>query len=202
MKKSKVDSRLLIGFFIAHILIFFTFTDQKVFWYMFTATMLILISYSIIKEDVDDAVPLPIYLTYGLVSGLVLFGLFWIGDFLFEKLHIPVQKDISRLYKLFSPTLFWHYLSLMLIAVPGEEIFWRGFIQKRLLHHYGFWGSVIISSLMYASVNLYTGEWILVLATFISGLFWGTLYVWKRSIPLVIVSHLIFDLFIFILFPF
>jgi uncharacterized protein len=60
---------------------------------------------------------------------------------------------------------------------------------------------VIASSLMYASVSLYSGEWILVLAAVISGLFWGSLYIWKRSIPLVIVSHLVFDLFIFILFP-
>lgn len=201
MIMSKIDSRILIGFFMAHILLYFTYSDQKVFWYMFTATMLILISYSIITEEVDDAVPLPTYLTVGLVSGLVLFGLFWLGDLLLEILKIPVQKDISRLYKLFSPSLFWHYLSLMLIAVPGEEIFWRGFIQKRLLHNKGYWWSVIISSLMYASVSLYSGEWILVLAAFISGLFWGTLYVWKRSIPLVIVSHLVFDLFIFILFP-
>jgi uncharacterized protein len=201
MLKSKLDSRILIGFFIAHILLYFTYSDQKVFWYMFTATMLILISYSIIKEHIDDTVPLSIYLTYGLISGLLLFSLFWLGEIIFELLHISIQKDISRLYKLFSPTLFWHYLALMLIAVPGEEIFWRGFIQKRLLHYLGFWGSVIISSLMYASANLYTGEWILVFATFFSGLFWGTLYVWKRSIPLVIVSHLVFDLFIFILFP-
>lgn len=201
MKKSKLDFQILIGFFMAHVLLFFTYSDQKVFWYMFTATMLILISYSIIKENIDDAVPLSIYLVYGLISGLILFGLFWLGDLIFEFFHISVQNDISRLYKLFSPTLFWHYLALMLIAVPGEEIFWRGFIQKRLLYYKGFWGSVIISSLMYASVNLYTGEWILVFATFISGLFWGTLYAWKRSIPLVIVSHLVFDLFIFILFP-
>lgn len=201
MRIRKLDFQILTGFTLAHILLFFTFYDQRVFWYMFTATMLILISYSIMKEHIDDVVPLSIYLTYGLISGLLLFGLFWLGNLLFEFLHIPIQKDISRLYKLFSPTLFWHYLTLMLIAVPGEEIFWRGFIQKRLFHYMGYGGSVIITSLMYASVNLYTGEWILVFATFISGLFWGTLYIWKRSIPLVIVSHLVFDLFIFILFP-
>jgi membrane protease YdiL (CAAX protease family) len=201
MIKSKLDSRILIGFLLAHILLFFTFSDQKVFWYMFTATMLLLISYSIIKEDVDDAVALSIYLTYGVISGLVLYLLFWTGDFLFNLLQIPIQADISRLYKLFSPTFFWHYISLMLIAVPGEEIFWRGFIQKRLLHYMGQRSSVIVSSLMYASVSLYSGEWILVLAAVISGLFWGSLYIWKRSIPLVIVSHLVFDLLIFILFP-
>jgi uncharacterized protein len=200
-EKSLINYRFLIGFLLAHILLYFSYDDQKVFWYIFTASMLILISYAIIKEEIDDEVPLPVYLTYGTISGLLLFGFFYIGDILFEVLNIPVQDDIARLYELFSPTLFWHYLSLMLIAVPGEEIFWRGFIQKNLLKNTGIWGSTIISALMYASINIYTGEWILVLATLIGGLLWGYLYAWKRSIPLVIVSHLIFDLLLFILFP-
>lgn len=201
MKNCRFDTRFVIGFLLAHVLLFFTFKDQNVFWYMITATMLTLISFSIIKEEVDDSVPLPFYLTYGITSGLILFVLFMLGKYIFILLGLPIQDDISRLYKMFSPTLFWHYLSLMLIAVPGEEIFWRGFIQKRLLKYSGKWVSIWISSFMYASVNIYSGEWTLVLATFIVGVFWGYLYVWKRSIPLVIVSHLVFDLFIFILFP-
>jgi uncharacterized protein len=201
VKSSNFDLRFIIGFLLAHSLLFFTFDDQNVFWYMLTASMLILISYSILMEEVDDAVPLPVYLTLGFVSGLLLFVLFYIGNHLFFLLNIPVQDNISRLYDQFSPTLFWHFLSLMLIAVPGEEIFWRGFVQKRLIKFIGIWRSIVISSLMYASVNLYSGEWLLVFATFIAGLVWGSLYAWKRSIPLVIVSHLVFDLFIFILNP-
>lgn len=201
MKISKFDYRFLFGFLLAHVLFFYTYEVHSVFWYMFTASMLILISYSIVHEEIEDNVSLPFYLSYGLISGLFLFGLFTLGSYAFEIFKIPVQGDISRLYKLFSPTLFWHYLTLMLIAVPGEEIFWRGFIHKRLLRYLGLRGSIIVSSVMYASVNIYVGEWILVLASFISGLIWGSLYSWKRSMPLVIVSHLVFDLFIFILFP-
>lgn len=195
------DFRFIIGFLLAHILFFFIIGHQKVFWYMFTAGMLILISYSIIKEEVDDAVPMRVYLPYGIISGFLLFGFFLLGDLLFEFFKLNVQDNIGRLYDLFSPTLFWHYIALMLIAVPGEEIFWRGFILKRLLQSIGFWSSIMISSLMNASINIYMGEWILLLATLITGIVWGFLYAWKRSIPLVIVSHLIFDLFIFILIP-
>jgi uncharacterized protein len=201
MKKTMTDFRFILGFLLAHILIYFTFSDERIFWYMFTASMLVLISYSIIKEEVDDAVPLPVYLTYGISSGLLLYGLFSLGTFLLDFVQIPVKDDISRLYQIFSPNLFWHYLALMLIVVPGEEIFWRGFILKKLLKNVNIWISIFISSIMYASVSLYAGEWILVLGSFVAGMIWAMLYAWKKSIPLVIVSHLIFDLFIFILFP-
>jgi uncharacterized protein len=201
MKKSILDYRFYLGYLLAHILLYFTYNDDKVFWYMFTSSMLILISFSIVKDEVDDAVPISVYFTFGILSGLLLYGLFIIGDFLFSLINFSIQDDVDKLYKLFSPTMFWHYLSLMLIAIPGEEIFWRGFILKKLLKNNRLWSSIVISSFMYASVNIYIGEWILVLATFIAGMMWGYLYTWKRSIPLVIVSHLVFDLFLFILFP-
>jgi uncharacterized protein len=201
MKKSILDYRFYLGYLLAHILLYFTYNDDKVFWYMFTSSMLILISFSIVKDEVDDAVRISVYFTLGILSGLLLYGLFIIGDFLFSLINFSIQDDVDKLYQLFSPTMFWHYLSLMLIAIPGEEIFWRGFILKKLLKNNRLWSSIVISSFMYASVNIYIGEWILVLATFIAGMMWGYLYAWKRSIPLVIVSHLVFDLFLFILFP-
>jgi uncharacterized protein len=202
MKKNKIDLRLIIGFILSHVLFFFTFDHHLVFWYMLAGTMLLLISYSIVMENVDDEVPLETYLIYGSISGLLLFVLFSFGNYLFELFRIPIQDDISRLNERYSPTFFWHFLSLMLITVPGAEIFWRGFILKRLLNYFSAWGSIFISSLMYASVTLYTGEWLIFLTLFFSAILWGLLYVWKRSIPLVIVSHLVFDLFIFILYPF
>jgi uncharacterized protein len=201
MIKVRIDYRLLIGLFLAHLFMYLTFMDHKVFWYMFTASMLILISFSIVSEEIDDSIPLNHYLFLGFISGILLYILFFIGHHLLIKMNISIDDNISKLYKLFSPTQFWHYLVLMLIVVPGEEIFWRGFVQKRLLKDNRFWSSILISALLYASITIYTGEWSLVLASFVAGVFWGGLFAWKRSIPLVIVSHLIFDFFLFILYP-
>ncbi|MHC0038633.1 lysostaphin resistance A-like protein [Pseudoneobacillus sp. C159] len=201
MKKIRPDLRLILGLMLAHILLYITYQDYKVFWYMYTASMLILISYSIIKEELDDRMSIPFYLTYGVLSGLFLFIIIKMALYGFNHLEIPIQGDIKKLYKLYSPSLFWQYLTLMLIVVPGEEIFWRGFVLKRLLNAIGKWQSILLSSLLYASINIYLGDWYLILGTFFAGLFWGWLFLWKRSIPLVIVSHLIFNLFIFILFP-
>jgi uncharacterized protein len=201
MKNWMADRRLIIGILIAHLLLFFTFEDKDVFWYIFTASMLVLISYSIIHEEIEDNTSTLTYLTLGIASGLGLFGLFWLGSFLIELLNLPFANQISRLYSRFSPDLFWHYLVLVLILAPGEEIFWRGFIQKRLSKYFRMNMSIGLSVILYASVHFYSGEFILVLAAIIAGLAWSILYAWKRSLPLVIVSHIVFDLLLFVFIP-
>lgn len=201
MKTWMADRRLILGILIAHLLLFFTFEDKAVFWYIFTASMLVLISYTIIHENIEDEAPTLTYLTIGVASGLGLFGLFWLGSALIDLLNLPFYSQISRLYNRFSPELFWHYLVLVLIIAPGEEFFWRGFIQKRINKYFDTKITIALSVLIYATVHLYSGEFILVLAAVIAGLAWSILYAWKRSLPLVIVSHIVFDLLLFVFIP-
>lgn len=203
MKKSAFDYRFIIGLFLAHVVMYLTFKDKAIFWYMFTAATLFLISYAILHEKTENQASFLSYFLYGMVSGLLIFSLFWVGNFLIDFFHLPFAKGISRLYNSFSPTEIWHYIVLFLIIVPGEELFWRGFIQKRLTNvlSHSYIG-VLIASLLYASVQIYSGSFIHFLAALVAGIFWGILYLWKKSMPLIILSHLVFDLFIFILFPF
>ncbi|WP_318504988.1 type II CAAX endopeptidase family protein [Bacillus sp. T3] len=202
MIKSALDLRFISGFLLAHILMYFTFSDKDVFWYFFTATMLLLICFVVAKDKLDDKLSVFRYLMIGILSGLLLFFLFWIGNQLIEFFGIPVKRQITILYRRFGPDLFWHYLALILVVVPGEEIFWRGFIQKRLLTYTSNGISIVVSTLMYASVHLYSGQFMLPFSAFIAGLLWSWLYAWRRSIPLVIVSHLIYDLLLFYIMPF
>ncbi|NMD71890.1 CPBP family intramembrane metalloprotease [Bacillus sp. DNRA2] len=202
MIKSALDLRFISGFILAHLLMYFTFSDKTVFWYFFTATMLLLICFVVAKDKLDDKLSLFKYLFTGILSGALLYLLFWIGNQLIELPHIPGSKQITKLYKYYGPDMFWHYLALILVIVPGEEIFWRGFIQKRLLSFTSNGVSIVVSALLYASVHIYSGQFMLVFAAFIAGLCWSWLYAWRRSIPLVIVSHLIYDLFLFVLMPF
>ncbi|MBP2239928.1 membrane protease YdiL (CAAX protease family) [Cytobacillus eiseniae] len=202
MKKLTTDIRLIIGFVLAHILMYFTFQDKAVFWYIFTASLLFLISYAILNEELEDQVPFSSFIMYGAVSGFALFGVFWLGNSLIELLNLPFSKEISKLYSRLSPSLLWHYIVLILVIIPGEEIFWRGFVQKRVLKHINIPIGIILSSILYASVHFYATHWILAFAALIAGIYWGILYAWKKSMPLVIVSHLIFDLFLFVILPF
>lgn len=202
MKSLRADWRLIIGYLLAHPLIYFSFEEKKIFWYLFTATMLVLISYSILHEELENNESKWNDRMLGLLSGIFLFGVFWLGNSLINVFNLPFVDQIRSLYRQFSPVSLWHYIGLLLILAPGEEIFWRGFIQKRILKHTGVWPSIILSTLLYASVQFYSGEWILVLAAAVSGLVWSSLYAWQRSIRLVISSHIVFDLFLFIILPF
>jgi uncharacterized protein len=130
-----------------------------------------------------------------------LYVLFLLGNFLLQIVDLPLKGTVSKLYKQMSPTEIWQYIVLFLIIIPGEEIFWRGFILKRLLKHMNWILSIVIATLLYTSVNIYSESSHLIIASMVAGILWSSLYVWKRSIPLLIVSHLVFDLLLLVLFP-
>lgn len=202
MKKYFQDPRILFGLVIAHVLIYFSFQDKAIFWYIFSGSILVLIAYAMFQEEVDDELSFIQYLFLGALSGFILYFVFWLGIRALDFLQLPHNRSINNLYKWFAPSLFWQYLALVLVAAPGEELFWRGFIQKRLQKNFTPTVSILIASILYASVNIYSGSFLLVLVAFLSGFVWGYLYFLKKSMPLIIVSHIIFDLLVFIILPF
>lgn len=203
MNKLSIDIRLIIGLVIAHLLMYYTFHNKAIFWYMFTATMLLLMSYAIFHLKTDDKCSILTYSFYGVTSGIILFALFWLGNFIIDFFNLPLYNEISRLYRSFSPSQIWQYILLFLIIVPSEELFWRGFVQKKLsATKLDIKYSVLIAAVLYASAQLYSGYFIHFFAALIAGLFWGFLYAWKRNMHMLIISHLVFNLFIFVLFPF
>ncbi|MEH7414232.1 type II CAAX endopeptidase family protein [Neobacillus drentensis] len=201
MEKRFLDLRLILGFIIAHALIYFSFHDKTIFWYIFSGSILILIAYAMLQGEVDDEASFAKYIFFGALSGFLLFFIFWFGFKASQIMDLPIEKSINKLYRWYAPKAFWQYIALILVAAPGEELFWRGFIQKSLLKYFKPIWSILLGSVFYASVHIYSGSFLLVFAAFVSGLAWGGLYYWKRSMPLVIVSHLIFDMMIFMIMP-
>jgi len=90
---------------------------------------------------------------------------------------------------------------MTLVIGPGEELFWRGFLQRIWEGRFGKYSGFLLCVLMYAFVHLGSGNVILVLAAAVCGLFWGGLYLWKKSVLLVAVSHAVWDVLIFLIFP-
>ncbi|MEI5905925.1 type II CAAX endopeptidase family protein [Bacillus spongiae] len=201
MKRFNKELPLLVSLLFAHILLYFTFIDKDIFWYMYTAAILFLVTftlfYHIPKSQSDKKKD---YL-YGILSGLLLYGIFKIGFSLLVLFSSSVEKDVNKLYGNYSPEFFWHYLVLLFILIPGEEVFWRGFFQRRLASKMNSFMAIFISSIAYASIFYYSSQPIWMLAAFVAGLFWGLLYKWKESLRLVIVSHIVFILFFIILLP-
>ncbi|PAQ14466.1 CPBP family intramembrane glutamic endopeptidase [Bacillus sp. FJAT-42315] len=195
------DWRLAVSLVLAHILLYITFSDRDIFWYIYTAANLFFISFVIINEKIDDKQKTTSFIKYGLLSGLLLYLLFWIGHLLLPILPFSLEKQVTSMYKWYSPQFSWHYIVLLLVFIPGEELFWRGFIQKRLSNHFNDLTAILVSASLYASIFIYSEKIVWMLAALVAGLFWGALYAWKRSIPTLIISHLVFDLLLIIFLP-
>lgn len=189
-------------FILAHILLAVSFLTDLPFWVMFTVSFFILSVAAINSGNFDYHNISASSLGISIFSGLLLYGLFIIGKFGSGVLLPNQLADVTTLYMKVQPQLTWHYFALFLIIIPGEELFWRGYIQGRI--EYTIQNKkvvVILSSLLYTSANIYTLNPLFLLATFAGGVIWGSLYMWKRNILLVILSHLIFNLFLLVLFP-
>ncbi len=142
------------------------------------------------------------HLWLGLVSAIVLYGLFWIGNEVSSALFPFASKEISGIYsnRTQLPSLLIGLL-LFFVMGPAEEIYWHGFIQKTLCRHYGAITGVLLTTIVYAAVHVAALNFMLLVAAAICGLFWGLLYQREQSLVPVIISHSIWDLIIFVVFP-
>jgi membrane protease YdiL (CAAX protease family) len=84
---------------------------------------------------------------------------------------------------------------------PGEEIYWRGLIQRRFAERLGGNAGLLCAATAYALVHLPTFNSPLVLTAFIGGLVWGYIYRASGSLAPAVVSHVLWDLLIFVIFP-
>ena len=92
-------------------------------------------------------------------------------------------------------------LLILFIIGPGEEIIWRGFLQRHWEKRWGFPAGWLLAAALYAAVHLGSGNAMLVLAAAAAGLFWGFLYHRCGSILLNAASHTVWDLLIFLILP-
>ena len=90
---------------------------------------------------------------------------------------------------------------LLLLIGPGEELFWRGYVQQTMMQRWQPWMAWLIAAAVYAVVHVWAFNFMLFMAALICGLFWGSMY-WKyRSVWPGIISHALWDVAIFVVWP-
>ena len=92
-------------------------------------------------------------------------------------------------------------LVLLFVTSPAEEIFWRGFIQRHFMEKMGDLCGWLAASAVYAAIYISSGNIMLVLAALVAGLFWGWLYMKTRDLRACILSHALWTVAVFILWP-
>jgi membrane protease YdiL (CAAX protease family) len=155
----------------------------------------------LLKKDLSEGTLKKIGI--GLLSAALLYLLFFVGNYLSRKWFNFAGSGIEGVYG-FKGDAAGIRIALLMLAVigPGEELFWRGYLQRKLSSKTGKWVGFIIALLMYTGVHIFTGNIMLILAAFICGLFWGWIYLKYNSMVINVISHTVWDIVVFLLLPF
>lgn len=139
----------------------------------------------------------------GVLSAALLYAVFFAGNAL-SRIFLPFAGDgIHQVYSFKSGASSLRIAVLMSLLIgPGEELFWRGFLQRRWQIRFGTVTGFFLSTGLYTLVHVPSGNPMLVLAAGVCGLFWGWLYLRFHSVLLLVVSHTLWDLAVFLLLPF
>lgn len=140
---------------------------------------------------------------FGAASAFILYGIFFFGNAASRALFPFAERGIASVYG-FKSGVSTIRIGLLLAVVigPGEELFWRGFLQRRFSARLGPGQGFFAATLLYTAVHLGSGNPMLVLAAAVCGVFWGLLYRRTGSVLLCAVSHTLWDLAVFLFFPF
>jgi hypothetical protein len=104
------------------------------------------------------------------------------------------SKEIGDIYALRSLRPKGEIATRLATVIgPAEELFWRGFVQRRI----GAPGA----AMAYGGAHLVTGNATLIGAATVAGVYWGLLRAIGMSMPALITSHVAWDIWIFLLAP-
>ena len=142
-------------------------------------------------------------LVIGFISAIALYIIFVAGK-AFIVMVLPFgEEQIGEIYKKGRGTPLWAMASLSLCVMgPCEELFWRGYLQRELMNHFGGWQGWLMGTILYGGIHFWSFNLTLVLAALVAGAFWGAIFWRFNNLATVIISHSIWSLAAFALFPF
>lgn len=198
---SKQKGTLLFSLLFMLIMLFITFDNKAVFWYLYTFTILVCLAIAILNAKFFDELPTWHYLLFGIGYGTISYGIIRLGYEIVPMLSFKIAKPITKFLNDFAPAHIGHYVLLIFIIIIGEELFWRGYVQQLLKSMMKTSLAVVTTALLSAIVLLPSGFTPGMMAAFTVSLLWGFLYEWKRSMPLIIITHTVFILLLFLVLP-
>jgi membrane protease YdiL (CAAX protease family) len=186
----------IIGLAAAFGLFAFTFRGQRArFWERMTLTGFVLGAMALANEpELRRMRWRKRDLAFGLGSAGVLYGIFQVGDKFARSVMPRGSKEIQDIYALRTIAPPKEIAARLATVIgPAEELFWRGFVQRR--------AGGLAAAAAYGGAHLVTGNATLVGAASIAGIYWGLLRALGMSMPALITSHIAWDIWIFLLAP-
>ncbi|MFL5756077.1 MAG: type II CAAX prenyl endopeptidase Rce1 family protein [Chloroflexota bacterium] len=138
----------------------------------------------------------------GAASAATLYATFRVGD-RFARRFVPAGdaeiRDIYTLRTLRPRTEI--AARLVSIIGPAEELFWRGLVQEALMTRLGRWRGAAVAAAAYGGVHAVTGNFTLLGAAGVAGAHWCALYAAGVPLGALVVSHVTWDVWIFLVQP-
>ena len=130
----------------------------------------------------------------GLATAAGLYGIFRVGDVVAREVMPRVGQEIGDIYALRSLRPKEELAArLGLVIGPAEELFWRGFVQGR--------AGYLTATALYGGAHIVTENATLVGAAAIAGAYWGLLRAVGVPLGALVVSHVAWDIWIFLVAP-
>lgn len=204
--------RLIIAICVAGALWFYMFSpwtgDLSNFWLNMSISAVILSSMAIPwsgvrrpgKVEMKQAC---LQLLLGVAIAFALWGIFWIGDKLSQLMFQFARPQVDSVYAMKDGSSAWMITVLLLVLIgPAEEFFWRGYVQKTMSAKMGANAALVVTTVIYALVHIWSFNFMLVMAALVAGGVWGLIYRIKPSLlPALIVSHALWDALVFVILP-
>ncbi len=195
---------LAVGLVAAQVAFAATFRGPRPrFWQRMTLTGLTLGSLALATSRPARRVRIgPREVAMGLLSAGALYVTFHVGD-RFARRFVPGgDAQIRDIYTLRTIRPKEEIaLRLGTVIGPAEELFWRGLVQSALMDRYGRWPGAAMAAMAYGGVHLVTGNFTLFGAAGIAGAHWCALYAAGMPLGALVVSHVAWDVWIFLVQP-
>jgi membrane protease YdiL (CAAX protease family) len=138
----------------------------------------------------------------GIASAGLLYGIFQVGDRFARKVMPNGGAEIDEIYRKrgLAPDPFIAATLAILIA-PGEELFWRGLVNGYLAQRLGPVAGSAAGATVYGAIHLVSGNLTLTGAAGVAGAFWSLEQLAYGRMGTLIVSHIGWDLWIFLVRP-
>ena len=175
------------------------------FWITMTGASLVLIGISHTLKDRWGGRCLGFVwgdVALGLASAVLLWGIFWVCNELSRLIFSFADNEVNAIYALRTGNNPWIVgIILMSVIGPAEELFWRGTVQRAMEAKWGRVTAFFAATAAYALVHVWSLNLMLIGAAAVCGGYWALIYAWRRNLTAVIISHCLWDVAVFLIFP-
>jgi hypothetical protein len=138
----------------------------------------------------------------GAASAAALYATFQVGDQFARRVVPGGDAQIRDIYTLRTLRPRGEIAArLATIIGPAEELFWRGLVQEDLMDRFGRWRGSALAAMAYGGVHIVTGNFTLFGAAGIAGAHWCLLRAAGMPLGALVVSHVTWDIWIFLVQP-